>query len=541
MTIQSSLSTLTSDAESVPSVRSGRAHAGNRQRMYLFERAYVDFARLFRGMLAKLTAAHGHAWRWCWSGPGVKVARVLVYMTSLIASLALGRAYVLYEKSISGQISGGVIASTAFTILLTLAILYGWSAPAAVLARAVGGIAAVSVLAVLTVVGVALALGLFLPYIVLLLALTTLSFVAFLPLRLVHGIWLLYYRIAHRCPYDDCGGSKQPIHVCSCGARYPDLVPNFYGVFYHQCRHPNGDEKLPTLDLLGRKKLPRLCGDCKRPVVHSSLGELPEQPILLVGAAEAGKTVFLRQAVRRLRERLAQGRGNSVRLDSADQERKFEAELRELDQGQPLQKTTGDTVTAMGVAIRLKTPQRYRRLLQIFDAPGEHFESEREFGKKQIFKHLGGIVLIVDPFSLPGLADVEIAGQRTVATPFEQVVSSLLGVLTTHGVLERGQKSKVPLAVVLGKADALVETMASEVAGLAAQEPDDDSSARCQRALLTLGGGNSLRALEHGFERTRFFAASALGRAPDPRDMTPFQPLGVEAPLLWLMSVGAEP
>jgi hypothetical protein len=243
--------------------------------------------------------------------------------------------------------------------------------------------------------------------------------------------------------------------------------------------------------------------------------------------------------VRKLREKFAQGQGNSVRLDSADQERKFEAELRELDQGQPLQKTTGDTVTAMGIAIRLRTPERYRRLLQIFDAPGEHFESEREFGKKQILKHLGGVVLVVDPFSLPGLADVEVGGEHAVATPFEQVVSSLLGVLTTHGVLERGQKSKVPLAVVIGKADALTGTMAADIADLAGREPDDDSSNRCQRALVTLGGGNSLRALEHGFERMRFFAASALGRAPDLRDASPFQSRGVEAPLLWLMDVGA--
>jgi hypothetical protein len=505
---------------------------GGRQRMYLFERGYVEFKRRVHTFWGHWAEARTALWRWFISGKG-NLAGDLLYVLAgtSIALFAFGsllQSTDLEPRRRAIAIVAGIIA------LLVAARMLVKPRPSLVVSRIFCASVAAGPIVVVSLTGTALLAVLFLPYLLLLVLLTTASFLVFLPIRFVHTVWLLFYRIAHRCPHDDCGCSKLPIHVCSCGAHYADLAPNFYGVFHHTCHHTDGDVRLPTLDLLGRRRLLRLCGGCKRPVVHSSLGELSEVPILLVGAAAVGKTVFVLQAVRRLRERLGGKRGNSVRLDSAEQERRFDEELCELDLGQVPRKTSGDTVTALGIAIRLKTPRRFRGLLQIFDAPGEHFESEREFGRKQILKHLGGIVLIVDPFSLPSLAPREASGQEGSATPFDQVISSLLGALTTHGVLERGRKCSVPLAVVLGKVDALSDTTAGEFATFAGREPSDDISTRCQRMIEALGGGNSMRALEQSFEKKRFFAVSALGRTPDPRDTRPFEPLGVEAPLLWL-------
>src|SRR6185436_3833946 len=171
-------------------------------------------------------------------------------------------------------------------------------------------------------------------YFLALLALTAASLLVFLPLRGSQEAWLLLRRVTYRYPYEDCAWRGLPIHVCACGERYPDLLPSFYGIFHHTCRHQDGkSEKLPTLDLLGRNRLTRLCGGCKRPLIHSSLGELPEWPVAVVGGAGAGKTVFLLQATRQLGERLAERRG-ALRIDAAAQEAGYRSQMATLDRGQ---------------------------------------------------------------------------------------------------------------------------------------------------------------------------------------------------------------
>ena len=99
---------------------------------------------------------------------------------------------------------------------------------------------------------------------------TIMSAIIFVPLRIGHTCWLAYHKIRYRCPYDECRYNGLPIHVCSCGAEYPDLEPNRYGILHHTCHHAPGRVTLPTL--FGRNRLPRLCGGCRRPLLHSSIG-----------------------------------------------------------------------------------------------------------------------------------------------------------------------------------------------------------------------------------------------------------------------------
>jgi len=92
--------------------------------------------------------------------------------------------------------------------------------------------------------------------------------------------------------------------------------------------------------------------------------------------------------------------------------------------------------------------------------------------------------------------------------------------------------------VVLSKADAFPERDQPFLSGLCPQNghrPDAALSARCREALARLGEGASLRALEQKFTRLRFFACTALGRMPDPRNLRPFESRGVAEPLLWLL------
>jgi len=101
----------------------------------------------------------------------------------------------------------------------------------------------------------------------------------------------------------------------------------------------------------------------------------------------------------------------------------------------------------------------------------------------------------------------------------------------------------VPLAVVLGKADALPT---DDFPFLVALHPSnlpalgEKMHSTCREALEKLGEGRCVRALEQKFSTVRYFACSALGRVPDPRDTSPFQPVGVIDPFLWMMGLNRD-
>ena len=66
-----------------------------------------------------------------------------------------------------------------------------------------------------------------------------------------------------------------------------------------------------------------------------------------------GKTVFLVQAARQLREQIGLIPGASARVDSKAQERIHDQQIAQLDAGQVLEKTAGDVMEAFGLALRV--------------------------------------------------------------------------------------------------------------------------------------------------------------------------------------------
>lgn len=76
----------------------------------------------------------------------------------------------------------------------------------------------------------------------------------------------------HDCP--TCHHRGRPTHACStCGAAEHDLRASAYGVLFARC--DSCGTRLPTLDLLGRRRLKRSCGHCGVALTHEDLGRLP--------------------------------------------------------------------------------------------------------------------------------------------------------------------------------------------------------------------------------------------------------------------------
>ena len=514
-----------------------------RQRMYLFERAYIDYGTRIRTFGSKLWEICGNIWNWFWRGPGGRALDIILRASVIIVAIILCVLYVRYENSHGRGFSLSTLGAIVVIFVFASIVLWGWKAPLHFATRLLAGVSASGSILVLSVVAIALALAVFSSYLLLLFALTAFSFVIFLPMRAGQELSLLYRRIAYRCPYDDCSGQGLPIHICSCGQQYTDLLPSFYGIFYHTCRHGTQEVKLPTMDFLGRNKLPRLCGTCKRPLILSSIGELSERPIVVVGGPSAGKTIFLRQATRQLRKHLSTLPSARVHIDSEEQEHALTQDLMQLDQGQVIAKTAGNIMQAFGLAVRIPK-KRVNSLLYLYDAPGEHFLTMERFGQKQVLRHLAGIILLVDPFSLPGLSDHAhrlAASLQPSEIPFYNIVSVLINGVNQMLVRRPVDKCDVPLAVVISKADALPWKDLPFLANLGPDHPIDlDNSlysTRCREALEKLGEGRSIRALEQKFSNMQYFACSALGRMPNGKNTAPFQPLGVAEPFLWLLRI----
>ena len=268
------------------------------------------------------------------------------------------------------------------------------------------------------------------------------------------------------------------------------------------------------------------------------MGELAERPIFLAGGPSTGKSVFLRQAIRRLPEHIAKTWGGKVCIDSQEQRTSIERDQKRLDRGQVLAKTVAGAVHAFGLAIRVKKPRRLSCLLYVYDPPGEDFTSMQRLGRKQVMQRIEGIILLVDPFATPALAKFgRRFGDRLKASSatLHEVASELIGVVNQMIVRQANEKCQVPLAVVLNKTDALPAKEYPFLADLVSS--DDGAHDRCRQALERLGEGRSIRALEQKFETVRYFACSALGRMPDPRDHSPFRGSGATEPFLWLLNL----
>lgn len=503
-----------------------------RRRFYIFERAYIDFVKRGRAAAAWVTGFSRNARAFFWTGPGSKIIDVALQVSILLVAVALCGFYVNFELDQGRSIGLATIGVCAVILIFALIGLWGWKAPVHFLAR---GFTVVFIAALQIGVWAIAALVIapfFLAYLAALVLWTGLSAFIFLPVRAAEEIWLLIRGIAYRCPYDGCSEGGLPIHICSCGEEYADLVPSFFGIFYHRCRHGDSTVKLPTMDILGRSKLPRLCKACKRPLLHSSIGMLQEFPISVIGIEGSGKTTFVTQGVRSLARRILQIPEAKVRFDSKDQEIGFKRDIGTLDRGGTLPKTSGEVIQALGLAVQV--PKRLKCLLYLYDSPGEHFATMQRFGQKRVIKHLRGIILLVDPADIRGI-------NGSGVSAFSDLVAVLIsGVESQRLAFNAHDQCEVPVAVVLGKADSLPADQYPFLSGLTPNGgavSERERSDRCRAALIKLGEGNSVRALDQRFANIRYFACSALGRAPDPKNKQAFRPDGVAEPFCWLLNL----
>lgn len=362
----------------------------------------------------------------------------------------------------------------------------------------------------------------------------------------------------------ECGNCHRrvvlPAYSCpQCPPGQPSLhrrlIPGSLGVFSHICRCGN---PLPTLLAKGKSGLPAYCQHegCGQPLPTKGL-TAPTFHVPVVAGRSAGKTVFMMAAVTSL-ESSEDTASAGFEFASAKAERAYRRMRSALEEA------SFSTITATLPEISVEAFTIYvgpegsprRRLLYLYDAAGERYETSAGVATFRFLGHTKGIVFIVDPFSFPSVR--RSVGPDLLATlraseadtdegfsRFAQASRENLQVRTTR-------KMPIPVAVVLTKCDALLDSEAVAHPYDELGDADNDQRQRGTRSkavrhwLDSVAGQRGLvTVLENTFERCSYFAVSALDALSvqtrtSGRTSTVVSNDNTAAPILWLLDRGAQ-
>lgn len=360
-------------------------------------------------------------------------------------------------------------------------------------------------------------------HVVLLAVVFLLVYTGFTVVYLMERSYMLIRRFAAVCPA--CHHNLPlPEYLCpGCGAVHRRLVPSSYGILRRTC---NCGEVLPATFFLSRGELPSRCPECEQPLERGNV-ESRKLFVPLVGGPAVGKTAFLYAAVGSLVD--GDGRTGLVTEFFSSRDESAYARTRTAMQGGA---TPSKTTQTLPYAFTLRvTKGRGERVLYLYDPAGEAYATTEGQVLHRYHGYLSGLVLLVDPFSIPSLrldyAD-RIAGVegelKPSELPTEDALSRVFIALEENHGMKPSERLRVPVAVVVNKVDAFDLE----------QDLTAGGEASVRRWLVLHGLGDVVQLLEERCQTVRYFACSALGRMPDVTG-EPFQPRGVLEPLIWLL------
>jgi Double-GTPase 2 len=334
----------------------------------------------------------------------------------------------------------------------------------------------------------------------------------------------------------ECGHCHQrltrPVFLCGCGQAHNNLMPGDQGVLRRTCLQCG--YRLPTLLVTGKRALRAQCGLCGAALPDSPQLD-PTMHLPVVGGMAAGKSVFMHTAVARLDQERERHHFTPADHDTA---RRL-AQARDLLRTATLLPPTpvGQPVVAYTVRIG---PKPHRRLVHLYDAAGEILERAEHRAVSAFLGLTGGVLLVVDPFSLPAVfsrADpATLRAARPSMTDPKTILDGLIETLTET----RGTNFPIPLAVVITKADALltVPALPHPYAGVAPTPPARSAAAR--QWLIDHGRIDVVNSAHNHFPEVRYFVVTYR----DADQVLPHRPMDggdlvthddPAAPILWLL------
>lgn len=362
----------------------------------------------------------------------------------------------------------------------------------------------------------------------------------------IDRIYLKRKKIFTACPV--CKErSLIPVYACpSCGVKHTNLTPGKYGILHRKC---NCGKKLGTCFLTGRKNYPSFCAVCA-----ASLSDRENMPICIpvVGGRSVGKTAFITAFSKEFVDKIAPQKGWTTEFYNDEKEAIYHeivtdytnGSTRMTDRTQDISKTS-----SVSFSFFLKGKEfKPERLIHIYDIAGEVFTDNSENEMQKQYEYCQGIVLMVDPFSIPAvknryggdLQPEDIAGIGRA--DISGIVDAFLNKLREVTGLSSGKMSATPIAVVISKVD--VPGLQRELGKDAVQKMHADMKSKninveemdaadylCRKFLCDYGMESFVSGIDIKFKNNRYFPCSSIGHT---RDQGRYQPMGVVEPMEWL-------
>ena len=378
--------------------------------------------------------------------------------------------------------------------------------------------------------------------------LNIIAMVAFFVLRLVAYLLIPVFRIIdaamrveQHCPY--CYDTfKLPHFRCPhCNEVYEQLVPAKSGLLFARC---SCGHFLPCAVLSKRDRLAPVCPKCNRDLAASNTKSFSIQ---VIGGDSAGKTAFISAFQHMYRANIDQEKcaiRGEPKVAFDDVESMFE-------QGRPIPSSTSEVIP---YTLLHQSGVSAENSLVFYDIPDEVLLSEEYERNPLNFGFSDGIVVIIDPLSVPSVrnecgrqdvADIDGFSQDTA----ESVVIHFITKFSEISGRAARKMSDIPVAVLVAKSDIRVvqnkigpATIAAAYRADPARYQNDIEAAAdeiCRNYLSDIGLANVLNNLDAVFSMVRCFPVSSIGHAA--KRGYPFEPYGVVEPIAWIGQCGHAP
>lgn len=331
------------------------------------------------------------------------------------------------------------------------------------------------------------------------------------------------------CPHPRCYRKQHlPAYECAnCRVVHRDIRSGLLGAVWRRC---GCGAKLPTTVSRAARKLTGLCERCELPL-REGAAAVTGIALPVFGPVSAGKTRLMLAGLVQLRAGV-RASGGTLEFEDELGERMFEEGTHLVATGDHTSKTpAGQQPAATTFRVRRG---RHHALVNLFDAAGEFFTDPDQNRELEFLDHAGGLVFVLDPFSVPWVRD-QLGGQRderlTAAQPAVEAPDDVYQV-TARRLKDRDvELHRRALAVVIVKADLLVD--------LPCADPLLDG--RVREWLDTAGLDNLVLAAERDFASIEFFVTSSVTGVGNGSAAVRADALAPSAPFRWLMDRGGFP
>ncbi|MGD6831896.1 TRAFAC clade GTPase domain-containing protein [Sutcliffiella halmapala] len=311
--------------------------------------------------------------------------------------------------------------------------------------------------------------------------------------------------------------SELPDYVCyGCGVSHTNLRPGLFGVRKRKCQC---GQVLPATYYTQRQQLEAKCKGCQKTL---RVKEATPFCVSVIGSPSSGKTTFVTSMIRNLQEGVAAESGFEADFLYEEEKLKHEQHVVGMRQGSFPMKTINNKPLAMNIKLSSKK-WRNDKLLYIYDPAGEAYNNTKELALHHYYSYLNGLVLIIDPFAMPDLAEAykeQLTDDPAIANRARDLLDDTFDKLMVHlsknmGIKET-KKLNIPIAIVINKVDAygLDEMISSREVSAASAEPGTNTvNESCKSFLSSMGYQFFVKQVESKFSNHQYFYSTSLSQA----------------------------